>query len=280
MTAVCVCGASFDRILNQSVGSLREYDSVEDNKNFKWDKDWAVRRTILLQSPTATSTASAYKWLEQASRIWRWNGLTSHGDLKHAPLLKKKNESMFITAKRKEIGACKRGGRPGVRTLFDDGWWTLECASSSIGVRGMSAALIFGQSRAQLAGFGSTKFSNSRVPVLIEVYNFLHCIDHHHHWLPNLGNWNVPSWWAALKNGAGVFSKFPHQITDNERTRVLKRILNSALELVIGITSLEWCGIWIPVTVVIILGRLWILRGFPANLELLQWLTENRLSSP
>jgi len=35
----------------------------------------------------------------------------------------------------------------------------------------MSAALIFGQSRAQLAGFGSTKFSNPRVPVLIEVYN-------------------------------------------------------------------------------------------------------------
>ena len=35
MTAVCVCGANFDRILNQSVGSLREYDSVEDNKIFE-----------------------------------------------------------------------------------------------------------------------------------------------------------------------------------------------------------------------------------------------------
>jgi len=103
MTAVCVCGASFDRILNQSVGSLREYDSVEDNKNFKWDKDWAVRRTILLQSPTATSTASAYKWLEQASRIWRWNGLTSHGDLKHAPLLKKKTNQCLSPRKERKL---------------------------------------------------------------------------------------------------------------------------------------------------------------------------------
>lgn len=171
MTAACVCGASFDRILNQSVGSLREYDSVEDNKIFEWDKDWAVRRPFYcnpqLQHQPPAPISDSNRHPEYG------DGMARH----HMVILNmlrywKKNESMFITAKRKEIGACKRGGRPGVRTLFDDRWWTLKCASSSIGVQGMGAALMFGQSRAQLAGFGSAKFSNSRVPVLIEVYNF------------------------------------------------------------------------------------------------------------